>query len=387
MPVDPRPRVPGAVSDVLVALFVCTVTFAPSPGHSYGVPPLWSLALTGVAVVVLLFRRRHPVPALAGVLLVFAVAALTDLINPGLGIAVAVATFSVTSRAARRVGLIATSSAVAAVVVLTLLSTIGGDLDPRVVQYALAVLVGAAIGDATRSRREYIRAVMDRAERAEQTREAEAQRRVSEERLRIARDLHDAVAHQISVISLHAGVASSAVDTRPEKAKESLATIRSAARTVLGEIGALLDVLRSDDDDAPTAPQPGIDRVDALVARFADAGLDVTVRVEGDPARATGAAGLVAYRVLQEALTNAHKHGAEHRAHVLLAEGDGALTIVVTNPVSVDAVAAPGSRRGLTGLRERVASVRGVVETGPAPGGWRVSARLPFDQGEQGAGV
>lgn len=382
MPADPRPRLPGPAADVLVALFVCLITFAPSPGHSYGMPSPWSLGLTAVVVIVLMFRRRRPVPALAGSLIVFAIAAVTGAINPGLGIAVAVASFGVTSRTTRRIGLIATFSAVAAVVVLTLVSTIGADLDPRVVQYALAVLVGSAIGDAARSRREYIRAVMDRALRAEETREAEARRRVSEERLRIARDLHDAVAHQIAVISLHAGVASSAVDARPEKAKESLATIRSAARTVLGEIGALLEVLRSDDDDAPTAPLPGLDRIDELVARFADAGLDVTVRVEGDLAEVGAGAGVVAYRVLQESLTNAHKHGAEHRAHVLLTVDDDALTLVVTNPVDSAAAAVPGSRLGLTGLRERVSAVRGAVETGRAPGGWRVTARLPLEQKE-----
>jgi len=384
--VDPRPRLPRAAGDVIVAVLVLMLTFAPSPGDAYQPPAPLTIGLAVVAVLTLPLRRRWPIPVLAGVVVLFAVAAFTGALNPGLALAVAVGMFGVTNRLTRGAGVLATAVTVVVVVGLCLVAVLP-DWDPRVIQYGLTTLIGAAIGDATRSRRDYITAITERAERAEQTREAEARRRVSEERLRIARDLHDAVAHQISVISLNAGVASSALASRPgrpERAEEALVTIRSAARTVLGEIGDLMDVLRADESADPaaarTAPQPCLDQLDRLVQGFRDGGLDVTVRTEGDLRSAPGAPSRVAYRVVQESLTNAHKHGAEHRAHVLLATGADALTVVVTNPVD-DAVRdapAPGSRLGLTGLRERVASVRGTVETGPVPGGWRVLAKLPI---------
>ncbi|SFR74657.1 Signal transduction histidine kinase [Agromyces sp. CF514] len=391
---DPRPRVPAWVGDVIAGIVIVGFAFAPVhvPEAAYAPPSTFALVLTAIAIAVLPLRRRWPIPVLGAEILLFgAVAFVSGELAPGIGVAMGIAMFGVTNRSPRRTGIIVAVCAVAAVIVLSLPVTIGSPLQPRVGQFALLLAFAAAAGDATRSRREYIRAITERAERAEQTREAEARRRVTEERLRIARDLHDAVAHQISVISLNAGVASSAIDTRPEKAKESLATIRSASRTVLGEIGGLLEVLRSDEDDPRTAPQPSLDRFDDLTRRFGESGLEVTVRVEGDLAGVVGATGLVAYRVVQEALTNAHKHGAEHRAHVLLAVGDHEVTIVVTNPIDAnrgsgrdgDAFVAgggtaPGSRLGLTGLRERVATVRGTVETGPAPGGWRLTAVLPL---------
>ncbi|MBU4464982.1 MAG: sensor histidine kinase [Actinobacteria bacterium] len=370
---EPRTRAPLWVANLVAVVVVVMFAFAPSRGGVYDPPTIETLALVAVAAVALPFRRRWPILVLTVVVVLFGVAAAAGVLNAGLALAIGICAFGVTNRRDRRSGVIVTTVTAVVVVALSLMAAI----DPRVVQFALVVLVGAALGDATRSRRAYIVAVTERAERAEQTREAEAQRRVSEERLKIARDLHDAVAHQIAVISLNAGVASSAIDTRPEKAQEALATIRSAARTVLGEIGGLLEVLRAADDDPAAAPQPGLDRVDALAAQFAESGPDVTVRVEGDLSDVPEAIGRVAYRVVQEALTNAHKHGAERRAHVLLAVADGTLTITVTNPVGPDA-GAPGSRLGLTGLRERVATVRGSVQAGPAPGGWRVTARLPL---------
>jgi len=381
--IDPRPRLPRAAGDVIVAAIVMMLTFAPSPGDAYQPPTPLTIALAVAAAVVLTLRRRWPIPVLAVVVVLFGIGALTGALNPGLALAVAVGMFGVTNRLTRRVGFVATAFTVVAVVGLCLIAVLP-EWDARVIQYGLTTLIGAAIGDATRSRRDYITAITERAERAEQTREAEARRRVSEERLRIARDLHDAVAHQISVISLNAGVASSALAARPERAEEALATIRSAARTVLGEIGDLLDVLRADDSGdasaARIAPQPSLDQLDHLVQGFRDDGLDVTIRTEGDLGAVGGAPSRVAYRVVQEALTNAHKHGAEHRAHVLLTADAETVTVVVTNPVDdvVRDAAAPGSRLGLTGLRERVASVRGTVETGPTAGGWRVLARLPL---------
>jgi len=230
-----------------------------------------------------------------------------------------------------------------------------------------------------RSRREYTQAAMERAERAEQTREAEARRRVAEERLRIARDLHDTVAHRISVISLNAGVASGSLETRPEKAKESLATIRSAARDVLGDIGVLLRDLRADDTSDAAGigsgsggssvqmVQPGIDDIDALIATVTESGLRIFHDFTGDKSLVDETTGRVAYRVAQEGLTNAHKHGSSGTAHldISIKNGNtGTVTVQITNPVSSsnrNQPDAPSGKLGLTGLRERVSAVGGKI--------------------------
>ncbi|MFV2086243.1 sensor histidine kinase [Micromonospora sp. LOL_021] len=345
-------------------------------------------ALVIVPAVLLPARRRWPVPVLAGCVAIYGVAASAGTLAPGVVIASSAAVFHVANRMDRRTTFAVTSVAVVATAVLSLLAAIQSVADPRALQFSVTIAFAAAAGDATRSRREYLLAIIERAERAEQTRESEARRRVTEERLRIARDLHDVVAHQISVISLNAGVASSALQTRPDRAQQALGVIRGAARTVLTEIGDLLRVLRTEDDDpatgAATAPQPGMRRLDQLVAGFTRAGLNVSLRTEGDLSVVSGAVDVVAYRVVQEGLTNAHKHGAEHRAHVLIEVDADRIRVVVTNPVSGRSsddrpeVPVPSSGHGLVGLRERVASVRGVVETGLSPGGYRLAATLPL---------
>jgi signal transduction histidine kinase len=157
-------------------------------------------------------------------------------------------------------------------------------------------------------------------------------------------------------------------------------------------------MLRADSDDASqdapsTAPQPGLDRLDELIGLFAESGLDVTTRVEGDLGRLPEAVDRVAYRVIQEALTNAHKHGSEHRAHLLVDVATDAARIVVTNPIDGGAPArgeqgVPDDRggHGLLGIRERVASVRGTVETGPSAAGYRLIATLPLEEAADASG-
>ncbi|MCI2956718.1 histidine kinase [Agromyces atrinae] len=383
-PAHPHARVAPWIGDLVAAALIITAAAVPFPEAEFHPDGIAETLLVAAPAVILPFRRRWPIPVLAICLALYGIAAACVILSPGIVLATAIAMFGVANRSTRRVTLIVASSAVFAVVVLSLFASLGTVFDPRTFQFAIVIAFASAAGDATRSRREYIVAITERAVRAEETREAEAKRRVADERLRIARDLHDAVAHQIAVISLNAGVASSAVDARPEQARAALATIRSAARTVLGEIGDLLEVLRTETDDGeqPRSPQPGLDRLDDLIRQFGAAGLAVNVRVDGDIGRLDGASGLVAYRVIQEGLTNAHKHGAEARAHVLVDVGDDAALVVVSNPV-LPAAARPNaaearSGHGLLGLRERVASVRGSIETGLTPGGYRLAATLPL---------
>jgi signal transduction histidine kinase len=384
VPADPHPRPPRWLPDVVVSVIVVVSTLLPSPVPEFLPTGPVSTVLLLLPIVVLPWRRRWPLTVLVLLLVLFGAASATGTLSPGIAIAIGVAMFRVAVQSTRRRAFLIGGFAAVAIMLLTLPASIGTIWDPRVFQFGLIVAFATAAGDGARSRHAYIAAINDRAERAVQTREAEARRRVSEERLRIARDLHDAVAHQIAVISLHAGVASSTVDTRPEKAKDSLATIRAAARTVLGEIGDLMTMLRTNDDDAARAaprPQAGMDRLDELVEQFRASGLDVHTRIEGDPSRVTGAVSLVGYRVVQEALTNAHKHGIEHRAHILFRIGTDTTTVTVTNPTDTGATAEPmtaGTRLGLLGLRERVASVRGTLAAGLTSAGWKVEACLPL---------
>ncbi|RXZ71929.1 sensor histidine kinase [Agromyces albus] len=379
-------RMPAWIGDLLAVVFVLGGALAPYPGSPMQTGNLVGLIAGVAGALAMPLRRRWPIPVLAACIALFGVVAFSGAGAAGLVVASAIAMFAVAVRNDRRTTVIVAAGTVVAVVGLSLLSTIFGYFDPRDLQFALTIAFAAAAGDAARSHHAYIEAITERAIRAEETRESEARRRVAEDRLRIARDLHDTVAHQISVISLNAGVASSSLESRPETARDALATIRSASRTVLGEIGDLLELLRAESDDAPgTAPQPGLDRLDELIGRFAESGLDVTVRVEGDVGRLPEAVDRVAYRVIQEALTNAHKHGSEHRAHLLVEVATDAARLVVTNPISSAPVSrderrTPDDRggHGLLGVRERVASVRGTVESGPEGMVYRLAATLPI---------
>jgi signal transduction histidine kinase len=256
----------------------------------------------------------------------------------------------------------------------------------------LVVVLGGVLGDAIRTQRAHLDALTDRAERAERTREALARQRVAEDRLSTARDLHDVVAHQIAVINLHAGVASSALRTRPDDAEASLTLIRTASRTVLTEIGDLLAALR--DPDAVDAGLPGLALLDDVLRDLAAHGMDVTVRTVPGPDHAApelpAAVDAVALRVVQEALTNAHKHGTGRRAHLLVEHLPRSVRITVTNPVGLagGSDAGPGTGYGLLGTAERVGSVRGTLRHGlDGLGSWVLVAELPTAPRGTGPGV
>ncbi|MBG6237593.1 signal transduction histidine kinase [Mycetocola sp. CAN_C7] len=375
-PKPPHPPVPGWVGDVIAAALIVVAALVPFPNPEFRPGSALAFAVAVAPALLLPLRRRRPVSVLAAIVSLYGIAALGGTLSPGIVLGAAVAMFGVATRSTRRRTFLVAGVSAIAVGLLSLFAAIGDVLDPRAVQFVVTIAFAAAAGDATRSRREYIAAIA-----------SEARQRVTEERLRIARDLHDTVAHQISVISLNAGVATSALDSRPEKAREALGTIRAAARSVLGEIGDLLVVLRADDDVRTSAPQPGLGQLDALVERFGETGLTVSIRLEGDIRLVTGASDVVAYRVVQEALTNAHKHGAGHRAHVLVSATDSDIQIVVTNPIPSavgrarsDMLPSASSGHGLLGLRERVASVRGTVSAGVVGSGYRLAAVLPLSR-------
>ncbi|MGW4275719.1 sensor histidine kinase [Streptomyces seoulensis] len=407
------------------AVLVCMVAGSfVGPGGPHGVswavrePAPLSLVLMTLGAAALPFRRRAPRTVLAVTGAVSLIECVTGDPRAPVAMSAVVALFTVAATTDRtttwRLGL-------ATMLVLTGAAMFAGPL-PWYAQENLGIFawtgMAAAGGDAVRSRRAFVRAMRERAERAERTREEEARRRVAEERLRIARDLHDVVAHHIALVNVQAGVAAHVMDKRPDQAKEALAHVREAGRSALNELRATVGLLRqSDDPEAPTEPAPGLDRLDELVGTFRSAGLHVEVARADDGTTLPAAVDLAAFRVVQEALTNVHKHaGAGARAEVSVVRVGPTVEITVLDdgargdarpapaadatPPGADATAAvadgghgpdgdpaagddpddpaPAGGHGLLGMRERVTALGGALTTGPRyGGGFRVHAILP----------
>ncbi|MFE7174077.1 sensor histidine kinase [Streptomyces sp. NPDC057616] len=232
------------------------------------------------------------------------------------------------------------------------------------------VVAIVALAELTRVRREQWS--RERAERAQA-----ARRRADEERLRIARELHDVLAHSISVINVQAGVGLALLDSDPEQARTALTTIKAASKEALGEVRQVLDTLRTP-GDAPRAPAPGLDRLPELVEQAASAGL--TVEVEGEAPRLAPGTDLAAFRIVQEALTNVVRHSGSRQARVCLAHDERTLRLRVDDDGPATGADAGGSGNGLAGMRERAAALGGTIEAGPrADGGFRVLAVLPLN--------
>lgn len=372
-------RTPRWVFEVMLMIAVAVAAFLPYAAVELrpAGPMQWVLCL--LPVPVMLWRRSFPLVVLGICAVVFAAAAVAGVVSLGGGIAVAAAVFEWSLHGPKHLTTGTAVIAAAVVMAFSVWNTWGAGFDPRMLLFGLLVGFAAAAASALRSRREYLTAVVDRARRLEQNRDAEIRHRVSEERLSIARDLHDTVAHQIAVISLTAGVAASALDARPERTREALTTIRDASRTVVREIGDLLRVLR--DDTTSLSPAPRADHIDGLVARFHAAGHAVRYEVDGHLHTVTDPVGTVLYRIVQEALTNCHKHGAGGTVRVRIRISIGhEITVIINNPTAGPAAAPSGTGFGLTGLHERVATVRGTLTAGPTPDGWELTARLPAPQ-------
>jgi signal transduction histidine kinase len=244
---------------------------------------------------------------------------------------------------------------------------------------AAAVWGGAWLaGERTRLRRERMAALEERAARAE--REAERERRLAaaEERTRIARDLHDSAGHAINVILIHAAHGHLQTERDPAGARAAFETIEEVARETVGEIDQLVQVLRdSQDGRNGVEPPPGVAALEGLIERHRTAGLDVTITIRGERRPLTPAVDRGAYRIMQEALTNAARHG-NATAHLRVAFGHDALELTVTNPLRPGGVGCPADGHGLIGMRERAALLGGSLHAGVRDGRFDVHARLPF---------
>jgi signal transduction histidine kinase len=237
------------------------------------------------------------------------------------------------------------------------------------------------IGRTVCTRRAYTTALEQRATAAEENREASAREAVLEERRRIARELHDVVAHHISVMGVLATGARRTLSRDPEAADEALATIEATGRTTLREMRRLLDVLRRDDEtDAALQPQPGVAGLEALVAQVREAGLAVRLTVVGDPRPLDPGVDLTIFRIVQEGLTNALKHAGPASAEVRVEFRGDRLALEVIDDGRGTSGRNGHTGHGLVGMRERVSLYGGTLRTGPRTGGgYAVTANIPLD--------
>ncbi len=358
-----------------VGILAVVVDTAEHPGRPLTTGDLVAVVLAFGAVA---GRRLRPLPILvtttaaaAGHLL------LVDEDQPVLIGALVIVAYTLATRSGRRTAWLAAGASAAVVYAAITLGALGEGWSPENLGVLTWMGMATAVGDATRSRRAYVAAVEERARRAEQTRDQEAGRRVVEERMRIARELHDVVAHHIAVISVQAGAAGHVLHSRPEAVGPALDNIRRASDTVLKELASVVGYLRqSADADAPTEPTRGLARLADLLDGLAAGGLNVEHQQQGDARDLPAVVDLAAYRIVQEALTNAQRYGTG-TARLAIAYTPDGLTVDLTNPVAPGRTGSGGGY-GIVGMRERAAAAGGTVTAQPSPdGGFAVHAVLP----------
>lgn len=239
----------------------------------------------------------------------------------------------------------------------------------------LSLVMG--VGELAKARR-------DRAEHEVEARAEQDRRQASEERLKIAREVHDVLAHHVSLINVQSGVALHLIDSQPEQVKEALTAIKQSSKEVLVELRNILGVLRDVDGAAPRHPVASLDQLDRLVERMDTAGLPVTVEIEGEKRPVPKGVDAAALRIVQESLTNTYRHAGPTTATVTLSYRPEELTVRVDDEGRGDAEPSQGTGSGLTGMRQRVEALSGTFSSGPRPGGgYRVVARFPTGGGER----
>jgi signal transduction histidine kinase len=344
----------------------------------------WTIVTGLVIGGALVFRRVGPEVTLAVTVAGLVVWTFADFAGGPIYLAPLVPLYTIATTGNRR----RTTTAVVTVAVVFAVVALLSDQRAQHLGYMLAftgwTLGAVFLGAAHHNRRAYLAQLEQRARDLEESREEEARRRVTEERLRIARDLHDVVAHGIATIHMQSGAALHVLDRHPEQAAPALATVKQLSKQTLQELRATLDVLRADDTEAaPLAPTPGLDGLSALVDVTRDAGLPVDLEIVGtEVAPRPAAVDVAAYRIVQESLTNVMRHaGVQAHATVTVHHCADAVEIdVVDDGLGVAAGSATNGGHGIRGMRERAATVGGTVAAGASPGGgFRVHARLPYN--------
>lgn len=392
----PRLRLPSWAQDGLLAVFVTviqvqgTVVKADREAETV-LRPLADLGHLGYALLVisglvLVVRRRWPVA-------VFTVTALASLAYytldypdaPG-WLGLFVATYTLTALGDGRRSLAVAGAGISVLAVAWLVAA--ADVEPRAaigwVFFRIgASVMSAALGESVRSRHVIAAEALARAEQAERSREEEARARVDAERLRIAREVHDTVAHAIAIINVQAGVTAHVLDRRPDEARATLEAIEQTSSRALQEMRTILGVLR--DEQEGRHPQRGIGQLDELAARSREAGLDVALVAEAPEVSVPSAVGSAVYRIVQEALTNVLRHAGPTRVTIAVdCDADSVDVQIIDEGCRARRPSPPtggpgSSGRGLLGMRERCQLLGGELEARPtAAGGFEVTARLPL---------
>jgi len=410
MPPRPGDRLPQClqgmrghpwISDVLLtAMTLCVVVGGalahPEERDTVGHPDALNITIAVLTCLPLLARRRHPLLVLAlttaGQFLYLAADGRDgSIFTPTL-----VAMYTVASRSFLKRSFAIASAVALAHTVIRLIVLGSSFLKPENYLAVVWLYLPVAIGEAVRAKRAYWAEVQARLARADREREEEARRRVTAERMRIARELHDVVAHSIAMINIQAGVAAHVIEQDTGQAKQALVHIKEASRDALAELRTTLGVLRQDgDSDTPTEPTPGADGIGALVASYRNAGLPVRLDVSGTRRTLPAPVGLALYRIVQESLTNAVKHaGADAQAVVRIRYTAETVEVRVTDDglgVTGDPIAdgGDGTGHGLLGMRERATAVGGTLSAGPCdPGpGFAVDAVLPTETPSPASGA
>lgn len=398
-----RIGLPVLAQDTLLAIFVAVmqVQGTLAKPQDVGAWPLSAFGNVGYVLLIvsglaLAARRKWPVQ-------VFITTALASLTYYAIGysdgpgwIALFIALYTLTAYGDGRRSLAIAGAGIAALATGWLISAAG--IQPRqaigwVFFRIAASVMAAALGESVRSRRVIAAEALERARQAERTREEEARSRVDAERLRIAREVHDTVAHAIAIINVQAGVTAYLLDKRPERARDALVTIEQTSAQTLHEMRAVLGVLR--DSDSGRVPHPGLEQVSELTAMAREAGLDVKLDAPSPTAPLPSAVDHTIYRILQESFTNVIRHAGPTRVTVALDYGPDVLEVRVTDEgarnVSGDDAVDPrpaahpvnassaGTGRGIIGMRERCELLGGELTARPrACGGFEVKARLPL---------
>ncbi len=358
---------------LLFDLTLMAVVLLPSAGAAARRSrPVEGVLLVALETAPLLLRRSRPLATVAAVAAVACVLAASGFLFLPFQLGVALYTLAAAPEPRRRRALGFVAVAAIALAVSAHYSGFG-DLAARVVFLIAAWLLGDSVG----SRHAYLLEIEAKAERLERERGIEGRRVVAEEQARIARELHDVVAHALSVIVIQAGAAEELFELEPRRARKPIRAIDAAARGALSDLRRVLGLLQA---DTVYQPQPGLARLDSLIDQVRATGLEVALEIQGAEKPLPAPVDLSAYRIIQEALTNTIKHAGAGHARVSVRYGDD-----LQLEIADDGRGASGENpagNGLTGMRERAAMLGGRIETGSSvSGGYRVSARLPLDDG------
>ncbi len=379
-----HPRLADAALAVVFLGFAVTAALSvDTPEGQREIGPLgWLLLIATTAPVAL--RRTYPVEAMWVVLATNLPYWVLDYPDDPVGPALLVAVYSVGAHVERPRSLRHGLAAVAVIMSIGVIGVIAPEEDlPWFAIPAFLVMYGTAwvVGDNFRTRRAYLGELEQTAAHAQAQQRAEAERAVAEERTRIARELHDVVAHSMSVMVVQAGAARRVLGTDPERASDALSAIEATGRQSLDEMRRILGVLRSDDEVAELTPAPTLNDFGRLIEQCESAGLPVDVSVEGHSVPLPASLEVSAYRVVQEGLTNALKHAGPARAEVRLVYAPNQLEIHVNDDGRGASVPASGSGQGLVGMRERVEAFGGQLTAGPRTGGgFAISAAFPIGE-------